>query len=243
VKKKALFNWSGGKDSSIALYRILKQKEYSVDTLYTSVNSSNDRISMHGVQLELLKRQAESIGIPLEILRLPEQPSMKEYNQLITEELMNFKKEGYSHSIYGDIFLEDLRLYREKLIHELGITIVFPIWKENTRSLVKKFVDDGFKAVTVCIKADKLSKEFAGRQIDHEFINDLPKNVDPCGENGEFHSFVYDGPLFSKPIDIRIGDLTYQEYKAPNEDDDQRDLSAEKDPKKMGFWFCDIAQA
>jgi hypothetical protein len=103
--------------------------------------------------------------------------------------------------------------------------------------------DDGFKAVTVCIKADKLSKEFAGRQIDHEFINDLPENVDPCGENGEFHSFVYDGPLFSKPVDIHIGDLTYQEYKAPNEDDDQRDLSAEKDPKKMGFWFCDIEQA
>lgn len=241
--KKAFINWSGGKDSSITLFKMLHQNEYSIDSLYTSVNRSNDRITMHGVRLDLLRKQADRIGIPLEILWLPKEPSMIEYNSLMAEGLNSFKEKGYTHSIFGDIYLEDLKIYRESQHQKFGIQTVFPIWKKNSKSLIKKFVDDGFKAITVCVKADKLSKEFVGRLIDHDFIRDLPDDVDPCGENGEFHTFVFDGPLFSKPIDINIGDRIYREYKAPNESEDRCDLSNEQNPKKMGFWFCDIEPA
>lgn len=235
--KKTVFNWSGGKDSAIALHQLLQNSEYSVERLLTSVNSAHDRITMHGVRRDLLELQAERIGIPLTILSLPEQPDMEEYNRLMSEKMNSLKKEGFTHSVYGDIFLEDLREYRIKQMENLGFEAVFPIWQNDTTELIHQFIDDGFKAITVCIKSDLLDKSFIGRVIDQDFVNDLPKNVDPCGENGEFHTFVYDAPFYSSPVPFQKGEIVYREYDAPKSDDGH---SKETDPSKMGFWFCDL---
>ena len=238
-KTKAIFNWSGGKDSSLALYHILKEDNFDIDSLMTTVNSKFDRISMHGVRKELLYEQGESIGLPIKEIRLPEMPSMSDYDQIMKNELSSLKDDGVTHSIFGDIFLEDLRDYRVNKLKEVGLKGHFPLWKRDTKELVHEFIDLGFKTIVVCVKSELLSKDFAGRVIDHDFLNDLPDNVDPCGENGEFHTFVFDGPIFKKPIEFEIGETVFKEYKAPKDADDICSGSDVK-PKSSGFYFCDL---
>jgi uncharacterized protein (TIGR00290 family) len=235
---KAFFNWSGGKDSALALYHAQKNRLYSVEKLLTNINGKHRRISMHGVREELLEQQAESIGLPLQKIILPEEPSMQEYEQQMKENLLSLKKEKFTHSIFGDIFLEDLKNYREQQLATIGLSAVFPIWKRDTIELVQEFIDLGFKTILVCIKADLLPKEFAGRIIDREFLKDLPKNVDACGENGEFHTFVFDGPIFSKPVDFIKGEIVYKEYAAPKTDEDITTT-----PSSFGFYFQDLIPA
>lgn len=235
---KAFFNWSGGKDSALALYHAQKNKLYSVEKLLTNINGKHRRISMHGVREELLEQQAESIGLPLQKIILPEEPSMQEYEQQMKENLLSLKKEKFTHSIFGDIFLEDLKNYREQQLATLGLTAVFPIWKRDSIELIHEFIDLGFKTILVCIRADLLPKEFAGRIIDHEFLKDLPKNVDACGENGEFHTFVFDGPIFSKPIPFAKGEILYKEYAAPKTDEDLTATSS-----SFGFYFQELVPA
>lgn len=233
---KAFFNWSGGKDSALALYQAQKSGRYSVERLLTNINGKHRRVSMHGVREELLEQQAESIGLPLQKIILPEEPSMPEYEQQMKENLLALKKENFTHAIFGDIFLEDLKTYREQQLALLGLTAVFPIWKRDSVELIDEFLDLGFKTILVCIKADLLPKEFVGRIIDKDFLKDLPKNVDACGENGEFHSFVFDGPVFSKPVNFIKGEIVYKEYSAPN---------TNKDPTAtqsfLGFYFQDLS--
>ncbi len=237
---KSLFNWSGGKDSSLALYHLLKDPSYSVEKLLTTINSNYKRISMHGVREELLNEQAKQINLPLHKLYLPDQPSMADYEILMSNTLDNLKNEGFTHSIFGDIFLEDLKKYREDKLHAKGFQAHFPIWKRNTKELIHEFIDLGFKTVLVCIKSNVLPKEFAGRIIDKEFLKDLPKNVDPCGENGEFHTFVFDGPIFKNPIPIEIGETVFKTYDAPKSSEDTCDSST---PKDMGFWFTELTHS
>jgi uncharacterized protein (TIGR00290 family) len=232
---KAFFNWSGGKDSALALYHAQKSGGYSVDRLLTNINGRHRRISMHGVREELLEQQAKSMGLPLQKIILPEEPSMEEYEQAMKENLQELKKEEFSHAVFGDIFLEDLKNYREQQLATLGLTAVFPIWKRNSTELIHEFIDLGFKTILVCIKADLLPKEFAGRIIDREFLKDLPKNVDACGENGEFHSFVFDGPIFSKPVGFIKGETIYREYTAPKNND--RLITSQP---SFGFYFQDL---
>lgn len=232
---KAFFNWSGGKDSALALYHAQKNGAYTVDKLLTNINGRHRRISMHGVREDLLEQQAEAIGLPLQKIILPEEPSMQEYEQVMKENLEALKKEEFSHAIFGDIFLEDLKTYREQQLTTLGLTAIFPIWKRNSVELIHEFIDLGFKTILVCIKACLLPKEFAGRIIDKDFLKDLPKNVDACGENGEFHSFVFDGPIFSKPVNFERGEIVYREYTAPKTDDC---FTAPK--ASAGFYFQDI---
>jgi uncharacterized protein (TIGR00290 family) len=210
--KSAIFNWSGGKDSSLALYDVLQRNEYEVTCLLSSVNSHYNRVSMHGVRIELIEQQAIEIGIPLRQLRLPEMPSMEDYNREMFEIMQGFKNDGIDYSIYGDIFLEDLKVYREGQLAKVGMLGVFPIWKRDTTELVREFIERGFKAVLVCVNEKQLDKSFAGRLIDESFLNDLPANVDPCGENGEYHSFVFDGPIFKNPIPIKLGEVVYRKY-------------------------------
>jgi uncharacterized protein (TIGR00290 family) len=235
---KAFFNWSGGKDSALALYHAQKNELYSVEKLLTNINGKHRRISMHGVREELLEQQAESIGLPLQKMILPEEPSMQEYEQQMKENLLSLKKEKFTHSIFGDIFLEDLKNYREQQLATLGLTAVFPIWKRDSIELIHEFIDLGFKTILVCIRADLLPKEFAGRIIDHEFLKDLPKNVDACGENGEFQTFVFDGPIFSKPIPFAKGEILYKEYAAPKTDEDLTATSS-----SFGFYFQELVPA
>ncbi len=229
---KSVFNWSGGKDSSLALHRILQDDNYSIEHLLVSVNSSYNRVSMHGVREELVELQAESIGIPLTKLKLQDQPTMEDYNREMNLVMEDLKSKGVTHSIFGDIFLEDLRKYREDKLKSAGLIGHFPIWKRDTTELVHEFVDLGFKAKLVCVSNQLLDESFAGRDLDLELLKDLPKDVDPCGENGEFHSFVYDGPIFNKPIPISVGEKVFRVYENPGEGE-----------KQVGFWFCDLIRS
>lgn len=242
LKKKALFNWSSGKDSALALYKTLQNHDIEITCLLTSINQQHQRVSMHGVRLELLKQQAQSIGLPLEIMQIPEMPTMEVYENVMQETLAKLKIQGVGYSIFGDIFLEDLRKYREAKLAEIGFEGVFPLWKIPTRELIKEFMDLGFKTIVVCVNERFLDKSFVGRVIDQRFINDLPKNVDVCGENGEFHTFTFDGPIFSKPIDFEIGEVVYRKYEKPDDEDSSDtacDTSA-SDAFDFGFWYCDL---
>jgi uncharacterized protein (TIGR00290 family) len=235
---KSFFNWSGGKDSALALYHAQKNGQYSIDRLVTNINGKHRRISMHGVREELLELQAEAIGLPLQKIMLPEEPSMQEYESRMKENLEKLKEEEFTHAFFGDIFLEDLKKYREEQLAKVDITAVFPLWKRDTVELMHEFIDLGFKTILVCIRTDLLPYEFAGRIIDKEFLKDLPKNVDACGENGEFHTFVFDGPIFKNPVNIKTGEKVFREYKAPKA---EKDNCFTKEPvSSMGFWFCDL---
>src|SRR5690242_9671286 len=200
MNENAFMNWSGGKDSALCLYKALQLKQYNIQCLLTNVNASHNRISMHGVRRSLLEAQAASIGIPLQTIELPEQPTMQEYEEMMTKKLHELKSSGCSKAIFGDIFLQDLKNYREQKLKQLNIDCIFPLWKIDTTELIKEFLALGFKAIVVCANEKDLDKSFCGRIIDESYINDLPANVDVCGENGEFHSFVFDGPIFKQQI-------------------------------------------
>lgn len=237
---KSFFNWSGGKDSSLALYHILNNKSYSVEKLLTNVNNQYRRISMHGVREELLEQQATSIGIPLQKLVLPDQPSMAEYEVQMMQTMRQLQEEKFTHSLFGDIFLEDLKIYREAQLAKVNMTGVFPLWKRDTTELIHEFIDLGFKTIVVCVKAELLDESFAGRIIDKDFLKDLPPNVDPCGENGEFHTFVFDGPVFKNPVPCKTGEKVFREYIAPANDKDKCFTRQQPKHSSMGFWFCDL---
>jgi uncharacterized protein (TIGR00290 family) len=227
--EKAFFNWSGGKDSSLALYHTLQNKSFNIKYLLTNLSAEHNRISMHGVRFELLKLQAESIGIPLTTMQINKNASMEDYNKLVQIKMDFFTSKNINHCFFGDIFLEDLKTYREKQLKKVNVITHFPLWKRPTIDIINEFIDLGFKAKVVSINANLLDKSFAGRELDQSFINDLPKEVDVCGENGEFHSFVYDGPIFKTPVTIKVGDMVKREYKS--DDDSSWDTS---------FWYADL---
>lgn len=241
--KKAIFNWSGGKDSALALYKIKQEGEYEVLTLLTSVSQKYQRISMHGVRKELLELQAKSLDLPLTVMEIPEMPSMESYETALKNTLQPLVAKGATASVFGDIFLEDLRTYRENKLAEVGLEGVFPLWKKPSKELIREFIDLGFKTVTTCVNEKYLDKSFAGKVIDEDFLKELPTGVDPCGENGEFHTFVFDGPLFSKPIPFSIGETVYRKYEAPKKEesiDCFQDDHLKEDPYAYGFWFTDL---
>lgn len=245
MTEKVIFNWSGGKDSALCLYKILQTKQHDVMCLLTSINEQYQRISMHGVRVDLLDAQADSIGIPLIKMQLPEMPTMEIYEKIMTTTLRDLQTKGATASVFGDIFLEDLRKYRENKLSVLNLKGVFPLWKIPTDKLVREFIDLGFKTIITCVNEKYLDKSFAGRIIDYDFLNDLPNNVDPCGENGEFHSFVFDGPLFKKPIPFDKGEIVYRKYTTEKQKDNSTyDCNTDKDnvdkPFDNGFWYCDL---
>lgn len=233
MKPKAIFNWSSGKDSALALYKILKENKFETTSLLTSINQEFQRISMHGVAVSLLEKQAESLGIPLLKMELPKEPSMEAYRDLMSKTMHEIKTEGVTHSIFGDIFLEDLRKYREDQLEIIGMQAVFPLWKQNTSDLIYEFLDLGFKTIVTCVNETYLDQSFAGRIIDKDFIKDLPDSVDPCGENGEFHTFTFDGPIFKKPIAFEIGETVKKTYPKPKTQDNDEN-------GEYVFWFCDL---
>ena len=238
---KSFFNWSGGKDSALALYYAQKDGEYSIEKLLTNINGVHRRISMHGVREELLERQAKAIGLPLQKIILPEEPSMQEYENRMREVVEELHEEKFTHAFFGDIFLEDLKIYREKQLSNACIECVFPLWKRKTTTLIEEFLELGFKTIVVCVNEKFLDKRFCGRIIDKDFLKDLPENVDACGENGEFHTFVFDGPLFRHPVNFTKGEIVYRKYKAPKKQSDNCfQTTSDND---YGFYFCDLLQA
>jgi uncharacterized protein (TIGR00290 family) len=206
-----LFCWSGGKDSAMALYTLLEQRHFRVTALLTTVTEGHERISMHGVRRELLHRQAESIGLPVHEVRIPPQCDNPVYEARMEQTLGMVYDQGVRQVAFGDIFLEDLRAYREKNLARIGMTALFPIWKRDTRELIRFFHARHFRAIVVSIDPKVLAPSFAGRELDESFFRDLPSHVDPCGENGEFHSFVFDGPIFRRPIAVRRGEVVHRD--------------------------------
>jgi len=203
-----LFSWSGGKDSALALHALLQQPEWEVVALLTSVADEFRRVSHHGIREELLDLQAEAIGLPLDKLRLPTGSvpcTNLQYEQLVGDKLAGYASRGVLHVGHGDIFLADLRAYRERNLARLGMTGVFPIWQRDTRELVAWFVEQGFRAKLCCVEGSKLEASFVGRELDLNLVDDLPPGIDPCGEYGEYHSFVYDGPIFRWPVSFDLG--------------------------------------
>jgi uncharacterized protein (TIGR00290 family) len=213
-----LFCWSGGKDSAMALHTLLRQTDVEIVALLTTVTEGYERISMHGVRRELLERQAQSIGLPLHEVRIPPQCVNPIYEARMEEALRVHLEKGVRKVAFGDIFLEDLRAYREKRLACLGMTALFPIWKRDTRELIRSFHAHRFRAVAVCVDSKVLDPSFAGRELEDSFFRDLPPHADPCGENGEFHTFVFDGPIFARPVSFSFGEVVCRD----------------------SFWFCDL---
>jgi uncharacterized protein (TIGR00290 family) len=208
---KILFGWSGGKDSAMALYEIKKNKEYEVASLLTTITEDYDRISMHGVRRTLVEQQAKSLGLPLHQVLIPKDCSNEIYAARMTEALNEFKQQGVETVAFGDIFLEDVRQYRLDNLAKLNMKALFPIWGRDSAELVHSFIALGFKSVVTCIDTKVMDKKFLGRQIDEDFIAELPPGIDPSGENGEFHSFAYDGPIFQKRIGYKLGEFVLRD--------------------------------
>lgn len=237
--KKAFLNWSSGKDAAYALYLIQQKGEYQVNKLITTLNTELDRVSMHGLRKELLVQQAQSIGLPLGIIPLAGNLSMSDYNKVMQEETEKLKAEGFWYSIFGDIFLEDLREYREQQLQKAGLQAVFPLWKMDTTELMSNFLKAGFRAVTVSVNAKLLDRSFCGREIDEQFLNDLPAGVDPAGENGEFHSFVFDGPIFSEPVTFQKGEIAEKSFH-PAKTEEDNCFKKEQENWDTRFYYCDL---
>lgn len=211
-------SWSGGKDSCLALYELLRGGRLAIDALITTMTRDYARISMHGVRRVLLERQAESLGIPLHEVLISKGASNAEYEERMGDAFDSCRRRGVEAVVFGDLFLADIREYRERLLARHGLAGLYPIWGRDTGQLIRDFIRDGFKAVVVCVDPATLSPSFAGRIIDESFLADLPPSVDPCGEHGEFHTFVFDGPIFRTPIKFSLGEIVCRD----------------------SFWFCDL---
>ncbi|MHB8425704.1 MAG: Dph6-related ATP pyrophosphatase [Gammaproteobacteria bacterium] len=217
-----ILSWSGGKDSALALHALRQDARYEVKALLTSVNEYYGRISMHGVREALLDAQAASIGLPLHKLWLPQTPSNDEYEQKMRAALEGFKARGIRHVAFGDLFLEDIRRYRKRNLAQVNMECLFPLWQRPTHKLAREFIALGFKAVLCCVDGEALDGGFSGREYDEQLLQQLPSRTDPCGENGEFHTFVYAGPVFKHAIHFTRGEHVTR---------DER------------FYFCDLIPA
>jgi uncharacterized protein (TIGR00290 family) len=216
--REALLCWSGGKESAMALYDVRKKGEFCVSSLLTTFTREFDRVSMHGVRRALLERQAEMLGLPVEKVWIDRGAGNEEYDDRMRLALGRQRAAGVEHVIFGDLFLQDVRRYREERLSELKMHGVFPLWGRDTSALARSFIDSGFRAIVCCVDPKALSKDFCGAEFDDGFLSRLPKRVDPCGENGEFHTFVYDGPVFREGVQVMVGEVV------------ERD----------GFYFADI---
>ena len=217
-QESVLLSWSGGKDSCMALHEILRMANMRVEALLTTVTQDYDRISMHGVRRVLLERQAVSLGLPLHQITISKGATNEEYEEKTGAAFSTYHARAITAVAFGDLFLEDIRAYRERLLAKHGMTGLYPLWGRDTSKLIRDFIGQGFKTILVCVDPAKLDSSFVGRVIDEEFLSQLPSGVDPCGENGEFHTFVYDGPIFKKPIRFSRGQAVCRD----------------------SFWFCDL---
>lgn len=205
--RRALLSWSGGKDSTLALQRALAGAEWRVEGLLTTVTDEYDRVSMHGVRTALLEAQAAALGLPLRVVRIPPACPNDRYEAAMRAALRAWADEGGETVLFGDLFLEDVRAYRVRLLEGLPLRAEFPIWGAPTGPLARRFVDEGFRATLVCVDPRQIDAGLAGREYDARLLAELPATADPCGENGEFHTFVHDGPLFARPVPVTPGEV------------------------------------
>jgi uncharacterized protein (TIGR00290 family) len=219
MKKRIVISYSGGKDSTLALNRLIRSNEWEIDSLLTTIIEDSRRTSAHGVRESLLEEQALSLGIPLRKVYIPAICSNEVYENIMKKSIDKIVQDGVNYMMFGDIHLQDVKEYREKILINTPINAIFPIWGEDPNDLIHEFLQSGFKTVVTCIDSAKLDASFIGRVVDDSFLNELPNNVDVCGEYGEFHTFVFDGPLFKKPIDFVVStEITVTKDKYTNED-------------------------
>lgn len=230
---KAVFNWSGGKDSALALYKVLQSEEYEIISLLTTVNRDTLRSSMHGIPVSLLKQQAVSIGLPLYIVDLTPKGNMEDYEDAMTKAVNFFKQQSVSHFIFGDIFLHDVRSYREKQLKPYNISVVEPLWGKTSKEIMQEFLASKLETVIVTTAADKLGKEFIGKHIDEELVGSLPQGIDICGENGEYHTFCYAGGIYRTPVIFGLGEPLKQTYSVKHEDGSIKEYT---------YWFANLKE-
>lgn len=211
MRERVIVAWSGGKDSALALYEILKTGGFEIAKLLTTITKDYDRISIHGVRRVLLEQQAKALRIPLEEMFITKGASDAEYEGELLKTLNRHRDNGVFSVVFGDIFLEDVRKYREQILAKAEINGIFPLWKRDTKKLALKFIKLGFKAVITSIDSNVLGKDFVGREYDEQFLSELPAGVDSCGENGEFHSFVYGGPIFHESVGFKKGEIVLRD--------------------------------
>ncbi|HEX5279497.1 MAG TPA: diphthine--ammonia ligase [Micropepsaceae bacterium] len=220
-QKPVVLSWSGGKDSCLALNELLASPEFHIEALLTTVTRDYGRISMHGVRTALLERQAESLGLPLQQLFISKGATNAEYESCMAEAFSALRGRGIDAVAFGDLFLEDIKSYRDRFLARHGMTGLYPIWQRHTGTAIRDFIAAGFKTIIVCVDSRQLDPAFAGRIIDEQLLSELSPACDPCGENGEFHTFVFDGPIFSKPVQFVRGEIVCRD----------------------SFWFCDLIPA
>ncbi|MGV3466877.1 MAG: ATP-binding protein [Heyndrickxia sp.] len=206
MKERIVISFSGGKDSALAMNRLIKEGKWEIDSLLTTVTEDYNRTSMHGVREEFLEQQANSLGVRLRKVRIPSLCSNDLYQQKMGEAVEQIKKDGIRFIMFGDIHLKDVKEYREKMLEGTGLTPIFPIWGEKTDDLIKEYFAQGFRTRLTCVDSEQLDPKFVGREIDPSFIAEYPPSADICGENGEYHTFVFDGPIFSYPITHSTGE-------------------------------------
>lgn len=205
--RKTLLSWSSGKDSTWTLHLLRRDPDIEVVGLVTTVNEVHDRVAMHAVRVELLRRQAAAVGVPLRLVPIPHPCSNEQYEAAMGALIEEALREGIDTMAFGDLFLEDIRAYRESRLDGTGMTPIFPIWGLPTDELARDMVAAGLRARVTCVDPKQMPREFAGRVFDGDFLNDLPDSVDPCGERGEFHSFAFDGPVFAEPVGVALGEI------------------------------------
>ncbi|NPU85486.1 MAG: adenine nucleotide alpha hydrolase [Syntrophaceae bacterium] len=205
MTERVLLSWSGGKDCALALRELQQGGRFEAVALLTTFVGETDRVVMHGIPRFLVEAQARSLGLPLEAVSLAEKAGNEAYDRAIAEVLERYRKRGCSTIAFGDLHLEDVRRYREDRLAATGMAPRFPLWGMDTRALAERFVGEGWRAIVTCVDTAALGGAFAGRLLDRDFLSDLPPGVDPCGENGEFHTFVFDGPIFREEVAFRLG--------------------------------------
>lgn len=205
-KPKVVVSWSSGKDCAFALHQVRNEGDFEVVGLLTTLNSENDRVAMHGVRKALLQRQMAALDLPAEMVMLPMPCDNETYRRLVGGTVESLFERGVQHIVFGDLYLEDIRQYREEQMAGSGIEPIFPLWLRDTGQLSRDMVESGLRAIVTCVDQRVLSADFVGRQYDHRFLDELPAGIDPCGENGEFHTLVIDGPMFSGCLNVSVGE-------------------------------------
>jgi uncharacterized protein (TIGR00290 family) len=206
-RRKAIMSWSTGKDCAFALREVRRSGEVDVVAILTTLTSAFGRVSMHGVREVLLDRQAEALGLPCWKIQIPSPCPNEVYEREMAAALERARGDGVTHVVFGDLFLSDLRVYREKRLAEVGMVGIFPLWQRETKALAVQMIVSGLRATLTCVDPSKLDRSFAGRTFDEHLLADLPPGVDPCGENGEFHTFAWAGPMFDEAIAVTVGEV------------------------------------